>query len=312
MANTKSNKRLQFFGLIATIMPILAGCVNVRNTDGFMYRLIVPPINWLIETFANFFNGNYGIALILVVCIVRLVLTPLMLGSQKASIRQTIIMKKFKPQMDSFSQRLKEAQQAQDQETMMQLQREQMSFFQQVGLNPLGSLKSGCLPLLIQFPIITGLYAAVYNNANISSYIFMGIRLGDRSILIGILTMAVYIAQSFVSVMSVPKEQRRMMAGTMFMMPLMALFFMFSSPAGLMLYFLTSAIWSVFQMLWTTYVYRPRLQKKVEAEIDAQNIDFPDAETTARPRRNVTNSVSDVDQQKSRARQLNDQKRNKK
>ncbi|MCI5775476.1 MAG: membrane protein insertase YidC [Aerococcus sp.] len=312
MSNTKSHKRLQVLSLLALITPLLAGCVNVRNPDGIMYRLFVPPINWLIETFASLFAGNYGIAVILVVCIVRLVLTPLMLGSQKASIRQTVIMNKFKPQMDRFSQRVQEAQQSQDQEAMLSLQREQMAFFQQVGLNPLGSLKSGCLPLLIQFPIITALYAAVYNSDNISSYVFLGIRLGDRSLLIGVLTMVIYIAQSFISVMSVPKEQRRMMAGTMFMMPLMALFFTFSSPAGLMLYFLTSAIWSVGQMLWTTYIYRPRLEKKVAAEVEAQDIHISEPTQPQRPRRNVTNSASTVDQQKDRARQLNDQKRHKK
>ncbi|MDO4670230.1 MAG: membrane protein insertase YidC [Aerococcus sp.] len=304
MSRINLTKRAQAAGMLATLALFLTGCVNRNNPDSLMFRLFVTPINWLIETFAGFLNGNYGVALILVVAIVRLVLTPLMLGSQKATIKQQAVMEAYKPKFDEFKERLKAA--GGDQQLQMQIQQEQMQFMSKAGVNPMDSMKSGCLPLLIQLPILSGLYSAVYTNQNISNYVFFGIRLGDKSIMLGIVIMVVYLLQSLMMVRGVPEEQRKMMMGTAFTMPLMALMFMFTSPAGLMLYFLTSAVWSVFQMLWTNEIYRPRLKKQIQAELEANPIQF---ETHAKPRRDVTNTADNHTQ--STARKLNNRNRNK-
>ncbi|MDO4680200.1 MAG: membrane protein insertase YidC [Aerococcus sp.] len=305
MSRENLSKRFQTMGMLATLAFFLTGCVNRNNPDSLMFKIFVTPINWLIEHFATFLNGNYGFALILVVAIVRLVLTPLMLGSQKASIKQQVVMEAYKPQFDDFKRRMQEANG--NQQLQIQVQQEQMQFMSQAGVNPMDSMKSGCLPLLIQLPILSGLYSAVYTNQNISNFVFFGIRLGEKSLMLGVVIMVVYLLQSWMMVQSVPEEQRKAMMGTAFTMPLMALMFMFTSPAGLMLYFLTSAVWSVFQMLWTNEIYRPRLKKQIEADLKEHPIHVNPINTGNRPRRDVTDSAKN---QTTTPRSLNNRNRN--
>lgn len=88
---------------------------------------------------------NYGVSLILFTFIVKLALLPLTIKQ----IRSTQLMQEIQPEIDRIQKRYKN-----DKEKLNQ---ELMKLYQEKGVNPAG----GCLPLLVQFPIIIALYYTI-------------------------------------------------------------------------------------------------------------------------------------------------------
>jgi YidC/Oxa1 family membrane protein insertase len=88
---------------------------------------------------------NYGVAIILLTIVVRAALHPLTRKAQISMAR----MQKLAPEIKKLQEKFKHDKQ--------RLGREQMELFKKQGVNPMG----GCLPLLLQFPIIIGLYRAL-------------------------------------------------------------------------------------------------------------------------------------------------------
>ncbi|MBN1149435.1 MAG: membrane protein insertase YidC [Anaerolineales bacterium] len=116
--------------------------------------IINPMINTLLWIFSvlnsvGFLEviGSFGIAIILFTILVRLLTHPLT-AQQMKSTQAMQDMQKSKEWLD-LQKKYKNDKQ--------KLQQEQMKLYQQMGVNPLGS----CLPTLIQFPIIIGLYQAI-------------------------------------------------------------------------------------------------------------------------------------------------------
>lgn len=107
--------------------------------------IIQPMVNMLLLIYS--FIGNFGIAIILFTILIRLITHPLSVQQIKSGQKMQEL------------QRSKEYQEMQKKykDDKQKLQQEQMKLYQEMGINPLGS----CLPTLIQFPIIIGLYQAI-------------------------------------------------------------------------------------------------------------------------------------------------------
>jgi len=107
--------------------------------------IINPMVNILLFTYS--LVGNFGIAIILFTILIRLITHPLTVQQVKS---QTVMQEMQKsPEFADLQKKYKDDKQ--------KLQQEQARLYQEKGVNPLG----GCLPLLIQFPIIIGLYQAI-------------------------------------------------------------------------------------------------------------------------------------------------------
>lgn len=100
----------------------------------------------------NSITGNYVIALFLFAVIVELVMLPFSIKQQKNQIRQA----KLRPKEQAIRNKYKGRT---DQATQQKVQNEIMEMYQRENFNPM----QGCLPLLIQFPIILALYQVVIN-----------------------------------------------------------------------------------------------------------------------------------------------------
>lgn len=107
--------------------------------------IICYPLG-LVLRFSYLFSGNYAVSLIIFTVVVRIFLFPLAIKQQRSSAE----MLRMKPKMDQLQKKY-----AKDQQ---KLQAEMSKLYQEEGYNPL----SGCLPLLIQMPILYGLFAVVY------------------------------------------------------------------------------------------------------------------------------------------------------
>lgn len=104
------------------------------------------PFGWILSFFYNLVS-NYGVALILFTIFTRLLMLPLSIHQQKGTAKQSRITAKAA----KIRQRYAGDQQRINQETQAMYDRE--------GFNP---MSAGCLPLLIQFPIMMGLYGVIY------------------------------------------------------------------------------------------------------------------------------------------------------
>ena len=106
--------------------------------------LITRPLGFIIRIIYNLVQ-NYGLSIILFTIVVKLILMPLQAKSQKAMKKQ----QKIQPIIAELQKKY-----ANDQQ---KLQAEMMKVYKENGV----SMTGGCLPLLIQFPILIGLYSVI-------------------------------------------------------------------------------------------------------------------------------------------------------
>jgi YidC/Oxa1 family membrane protein insertase len=99
--------------------------------------LVIPTFNFL-----DSFNFNYGIIILLLTIVVRIVLLPLTFGSFKSQAK----MKVLQPEMTEINDKFKE--------DPMKKQQEIMGLYKKAGVNPLG----GCIPGLLQLPILIAMF----------------------------------------------------------------------------------------------------------------------------------------------------------
>ena len=87
-----------------------------------------------------------------------------------------------------------------------------------------GGFGAGCLPILIQMPIFAALFATARYTPGISSATFYGINLGKTSFALVIITGALYLLQSYLSMFNIPEDQKKQMQMMMYMSPIMMIF----------------------------------------------------------------------------------------
>jgi YidC/Oxa1 family membrane protein insertase len=119
---------------------------GLGNPFDIFKPLIIQPATELLK-FLYGLLGSYGLAIIAFTIIVRVVLTPLMMQQ----VRSQKSMSALQPQLQEIQKKY-----AKDKEKLNQ---ETMRLYKEAGVNPLG----GCFPLLIQMPILGGLYYALLN-----------------------------------------------------------------------------------------------------------------------------------------------------
>jgi YidC/Oxa1 family membrane protein insertase len=108
-----------------------------------------PPIKWVnrfmivpIFSFLEGFIGNYGLIIIVLVLIIKLILAPLSYQSYLGMAKMRLL----KPELDLIKEKYGD--------NMAQIQQEQMKLYQQAGVNPF----SGCIPVLLQMPILFAMF----------------------------------------------------------------------------------------------------------------------------------------------------------
>ncbi|MDD2386245.1 MAG: membrane protein insertase YidC [Bacteroidales bacterium] len=106
---------------------------------GWVNRFIIIPIfNWL-----GGFIGNFGIIILLLTLIIKLALFPLTYKSYKSSAKMRVL----KPQIDELSKKYPKGKE-------MEKQQATMALYKKAGASPMG----GCLPMLLQFPILIAMF----------------------------------------------------------------------------------------------------------------------------------------------------------
>lgn len=137
----------------------LSGCdySNSENKDGFFYNTFATPMDDLLHWLGSIFGNNYGLAIIVIVLIVRLIMLPFMLAQSKNGHFMRKKMDIVKPEMTKVQEKIK---MANTQEEKMAANQEMMEKYKAYGMNPMKTML-GCLPLLIQMPVLFGLYVSL-------------------------------------------------------------------------------------------------------------------------------------------------------
>lgn len=260
---------------------LLSGCQKIIPTaqnpshahpHGIIYQYLGVPMMHIMNWLASFLGHDYGWALVALVVIVRLILLPIMISQMKRSTMMQEKMSMIQPQMREIQKRTKEAKTPEEQAAASQAM---MQLYRQNNISMTGGI--GCLPLLIQLPVFTGLYDAIRYSPQLYHATFMGIPLGKPSALMAFLSFAVYLIQAWLSMIGVPKSQQRQMFAAMIMSPVMILFISLSASAGLGVYFFIGGIFAVIQTL-AINAYRPRMRKRLDKQMKEhpiKKVDLP-------------------------------------
>ncbi|MFP3323134.1 membrane protein insertase YidC [Planococcus sp. SIMBA_160] len=258
-------KKLTLLLMLAATIAFLSGCSAVENKEGFFYSIFVAPFDFSLDYLGNLFGGSYGMAIVVITIIIRLVLMPFMLRTYKRQQGMKVKMDKMRPEMEDIQKRLKETK---DKEEQMKLQQEMMGLYKKHDVNP---LNMGCLPVVIQMPIIMGLYFAILYSPDVRSHEFLWFNLGSPDIAMTLIAGAVYFFQAKVSLWTMPEQQQKQMKFFIYLSPIMIMFISFTSMAALPVYWAVGGILLIIQTFIGRKFYSQHPEKALESveETDA-------------------------------------------
>ena len=224
-------KHLKLGGLLVGVLLMLTGCQSVENEEGFFYDLFVKPMDSLLDFLGNtVFNGSYGLAIVTITVAIRLILMPLMLRNYRKQAVMKTKMDIVKPQMEEIQVKMKAAKTKEEQ---MAIQQEMLDVYREHQINP---LNMGCLPIIIQMPIIMGLYFAILYSEDVKSHEFLWFNLGSPDFIMTLIAGFIYLVQAQVSLWTVPDSQKQQMKWMIYISPIMIMIISFTSMAALPLY----------------------------------------------------------------------------
>ncbi len=206
-----------------------------------MFSIVARPLIAMLNFFHSYV-GNWGVAIILLTLVIKIILWPLSYKSYK-SMEQ---MKKLQPMMAKLKEKYGD-----DKET---LNREMMQLYKTYKVNP----ASGCLPILVQIPVFIGLYQGLLGSIQLRHASFIAhipftdiVWLADLSVKDPyyitpiIMGLTMLLQQRLTPAAGDPTQQKIMM-----IMPVVFTFFFLNFPSGLVVYWLANNVISIAQQWW--------------------------------------------------------------
>ncbi|HVY56072.1 MAG TPA: membrane protein insertase YidC, partial [Thermodesulfobacteriota bacterium] len=217
----------------------------------FLAKPLLDFLKWL-----NSYFHNYGISIIVITLIMRLIFLPLTVRSMVSMKRMQVKMEQIKPKIDALKEKFKDDKTKQNSELM--------KLYSSHGINPLSSL-GGCLPLLIQLPVFIALYDVLLHSIDLRQSSFLWINdLSEPEHLFNIpgigipfrilpLVMGVswFISQKMTPMTpTAGNENMQMQMKMMQFMPIIFTVMFWGLPSGLILYWTVSNMLSIGQQVY--------------------------------------------------------------
>jgi len=195
-------------------------------------RFFLRALVWL-----NKYTRNYGYAIIVLTILIKVVLYPL----QHKSIVSMKKMQKVQPKMEALKAKYKKSKT--DAEQRQKMNAEMMQLYQKEGINPM----AGCLPMVIQLPILWGFYNLLSRAIELRGEPFMlwihDLSDKDPTYVLPILMTITMFLQTYITPSTGDPTQRKLFL----IMPLMFGFMFKDFPSGLVLYWLVQNILTIVQ-----------------------------------------------------------------
>ena len=220
-----------------------------------LYR---PLFNAVVFLYDILPGHDFGLAIIALTTIIRVLFFPLSIKT----VRSQKAMNSLSPKLQEIKQKFKNDKSAQSMETM--------KLYKENNINPL----AGCLPLLIQLPILIGLYQAfiaglkpenlnmlygfVSNPGVVNKISFGFLDITAKMPLLAIFAGAAQFIQAWATKaqnqgLSPNKEMAALNSQMLYFFPIMIIVIGWNLPAGLILYWITTTVFSILEQLYIKY-----------------------------------------------------------
>lgn len=236
-------KKILLVGILVGLVAVLSGCMDINepinsSSTGIWNKYFVFPMSSVLIFFADLFKGDFGLSIVVVTLIVRLILVPL----NVKQIRSSKAMQDVQPEIKELQAKYS----SKDAATQQKLQQETMALFQKHGVNPL----AGCLPIFIQMPVLIAMYHAIMRTQEIQGNTFLWFELDSPDKILPILAgLATFAQQKIMMSGNTAQAQNPTMTAMLYLMPIMITVFAFFFPAALALYWVVGNIFMVVQTL---------------------------------------------------------------
>jgi len=216
----------------------------------FMNWLMEPARKFLLHTmnvFKSAIPGGYGVAIILLTLLIRILFWPLTHKSTESMKR----MQEIQPEVKALQAKYGKS-------NPQKLQQETMKLYKEKKVNPMG----GCLPMFVQIPVFFALFTVLRNAIELRFADFLWVAdlsapenlfagqipfVGSLNILPLLMSASMIWQQKITPTVATTPEQQQQQKMMMFMMPIMMLFFFYTMPSGLVLYWTTSNLLMIAQ-----------------------------------------------------------------
>ncbi|HBG09564.1 MAG: YidC/Oxa1 family membrane protein insertase [Limnochordia bacterium] len=202
---------------------------------GAIMDWLAGGLGWILNQLVEL-TGSYGLSIILSTVIVRLLLYPLMVSQTKnmAAVRR------LQPELEKLQQKY-----GNDKE---KYQQKMMELYKEHKINPLG----GCLPMLVQLPILWAFFRVLGSNALGEGATFLGLWVLNQPDPYYILPILSALTTYIQSRMTLSDPSQKAM---LFVMPIMIGIFSLSFPSGMVIYWITSNVFGIVQQAWMNKLY---------------------------------------------------------
>jgi YidC/Oxa1 family membrane protein insertase len=206
--------------------------------------VIAAPLFWVLKLMYGWF-GNWGLAIIGLTVLIKLVFFPLSAASYKSMAKMKLLTPKLMKMREQYG------------DDRVKLNQAMMEMYKTEKVNPFG----GCLPILVQIPVFISLYWVLLGSVELRQAPFYGwikdLSVPDPFFILPALMMLSMIAQTKMS----PTPPDPVQAKVMMIMPFVFGVMFFFFPAGLVLYWLVNNILSIAQQ----YQIQRMIERKAAA-----------------------------------------------
>lgn len=262
----KKKYLLLLAALFLVVVVAISGCSNInepitKNSPGFWNHYVLYQFSRFILWLASLVKNNYGWAIVLFTIIVRIILLPINWWQIRSMNKQMQVQPQMKALQEKYS--------AKDMETQQKLQAETKKLYAEAGINPI----AGCLPLLIQLPVMWALYQAIYRTTELKNGHFLWMELGkpDPIYILPILAAIFTFLSTWIANLSQP-EQPQATKVMMWIMPIMILIPAITISSAISVYWVVSNAFQVLQtlLLQNPFKYKKQQQEKLQREKQRQ------------------------------------------
>lgn len=249
------SKKVILSMMLVAVVLVLTGCGTseiTASSTGIWDRYIVYNFARAIKGLSF---GNAGIGIILFTLVIRVILLPLMHYQTKAMRKTQDLQPEIKALQEEYSSK--------DPDTQRKLQEETQKLYDKHDVNPY----AGCLPLLVQMPILMALWQAISRVQGLSQGTFLWLELGVKDpyyILPVIAAILTYVSTKLNSMSQLESNPSMKMMNIF--MPLMILFMGVNLASGLSLYWVISNGFQVVQTLMINNPFKIRQEREEEVQ----------------------------------------------
>ncbi|MDR1466687.1 MAG: membrane protein insertase YidC [Treponema sp.] len=250
--------------------------IKVADTSGILAPL-ETALKWLLMFFYRLIP-NYGVAIILLTLLVKLMFFPLTRKGSESTLRMQTLAPKIKEIQDKYK------------DNAQKMNAEMAEFYKKEGYNPM----SGCLPLIIQIPIFFAMYNLFNNHFDLRGAMFIPEWIPDLSLpeavwnfpdgfhlpILGWTAIRalpfIYVASQLLygKITQTPGQTNNntQMKLMLYAMPIVFFFILYDVPSGLLIYWIMSNVLTLFQQL---LINKFLAQKKATMGIEQLSIKQP-------------------------------------